>query len=250
MIRPSLEQRDSIRSCPEGESPVMHQRWEKLLFLHWEMDPEVIQNTLPSGLYVDTYEGKAYVGIVPFYMRNISPRGFPAVPYLSNFLECNVRTYVHDERGVPGVWFYSLEASRWIACMVGRTAFHLPYFWAEMKSSEGQKINYELRRRGAGIEKVAYDYEIKSELQVSAVGSLEFFLLERYLLYARRKNDGEIFTCRVHHEPYRFCRQEGSEWSSVPCSWNGLAPISGEVAHACAADAVDVDIFAPKRHKS
>ena len=105
MITPSPEQRDFMRSYPEGELPVMYQRWEKLLFLHWEMDPEVIQSTLPSGLYVDNYEGKAYVGIVPFYMRGIRPRGFPAIPYLSNFLECNVRTYVHDENGVPGVWF-------------------------------------------------------------------------------------------------------------------------------------------------
>lgn len=248
MIRPSLDQRDSMRSYPEGESPVMYQRWEKLLFLHWEMDPESIQSTLPPGLYVDTYEGRAYVGIVPFYMRRIRPKGFPAVPYLSNFLECNVRTYVHDERGVPGVWFYSLEANRWIACKVGRSAFHLPYFWAKMKAKEGQRITYSLRRRRAGIDEVSYAYGLKSELQVSTVGTLEFFLLERYLLYACRPKDGRIVTCRVHHDPYSFCQQERTEWNSMPCSWNGLEPLSDEVVHACVADSVSVDVFAPKPH--
>lgn len=249
MITPSPEQRDFIRRYPEGELPVMYQRWEKLLFLHWEMDPEVIQSTLPSGLYVDNYEGKAYVGIVPFYMRGIRPRGFPAIPYLSNFLECNVRTYVHDENGVPGVWFYSLEANRWIACKVGRAAFHLPYFWAAMKSVEGETIRYSLRRRQAGIDKVSYSYRLGSDLQVSEIGSLEFFLLERYLLYAYEPKDGKIITCRVHHDPYRFCMQERTGWSSMPCSWNGLSLLSDDAVHACFADSVSVDVFAPKPHR-
>ncbi len=249
MTTPSLEQRDLMRLYPEGESPVMYQRWEKLLFLHWEMEPEAIQSTLPSGLYVDTYEGKAFVGIVPFYMRGIRPRGFPAVPYLSNFLETNVRTYVHDERGIPGVWFYSLETNRWIACKIGRSAFHLPYFWAEMRADEGERINYRLRRKQSGLDEVSYSYKLKPHLNVSEIGTLDFFLLERYLLYAYKSESEDIITCRVHHDPYRFCLQAEKEWNSTPCSWNGLSLLSDDVVHACVADSVSVDVFAPKPHE-
>jgi len=248
MIAPTLDQRDLMRVYPKEESPLMYQRWEKLLFLHWEMDTEAIQSTLPSGLYVDTYEGKAYVGIVPFYMRDIRPRGFPAVPYLSNFLECNVRTYVHDERGVPGVWFYSLDANRWIACKVGREVFKVPYFWAEMESEGDEEIKYSLRRKQGDLCKVSYSYRLGSDLQVSEIGSLEFFLLERYLLYTYASQNKKIITCQVHHDPYRFCLQEGTEWNAMPCSWNGLSLISDNVAHACVADSVSVSVFAPKPH--
>lgn len=248
MITPSLDQRDSMRIYPKGESPVMYQRWEKLLFLHWQMDPEAIQSTLPSGLYVDTHEGKAYVGIVPFYMRGVRPRGFPAVPYLSNFLECNVRTYVHDERGVPGVWFYSLDANRWIACKIGRGIFQLPYFWAQMESEADEKIKYSLRRKQSGIDKVSYSYRLGPNLEVSEIGSLEFFLLERYQLYAYASKKEKIISCRVHHDPYRFCVQERTKWNSMPCSWNGLSLLYEDVVHACVADSVSVSVFAPKSH--
>ena len=110
----------------------MYQRWDRLLFLHWEYSPDAIQETLPPGLSVDTFEGRAFLGVVPFFMRNIRPRVLPAVPYLSNFLECNVRTYVHDENGVPGVWFFSLDTNRWLAYKIARIAFRLPYYWAAM----------------------------------------------------------------------------------------------------------------------
>ena len=112
-MHPSLSNRLALRERPADRGPVMFQKWRELLFLHWEVDPGEIQRTLPSGLQVDTYADKAYVGIVPFYMCEVRPRFCPSLPGLSNFLEINLRTYVYDERGVAGVWFYSLDANCW-----------------------------------------------------------------------------------------------------------------------------------------
>jgi uncharacterized protein len=110
----------------------MYQQWRDLLFLHWEYSTATIQATLPDGLYVDTFDGKAYLGVVPFFMRNIRPRYLPTVPGISNFMELNLRTYVHDREGVPGVWFYSLDANQHLAVKIARRFFHLPYVFAHM----------------------------------------------------------------------------------------------------------------------
>src|SRR3954466_2394024 len=101
---------------PNGERPVvMHHRWEALLFLHWLVSPAEIQQTLPPGLTVDTFEDQAYVAISPFFMRKVRPVGVPPLPWLSEFQELSVRTYVFDERGVPGIWFYSLDCDQPLA---------------------------------------------------------------------------------------------------------------------------------------
>ena len=118
---------------PETAGPVvMWQRWDDLLFLHWEFDPRVIQATLPPGLTVDTHAGRAWVGVVPFRMAAVRPRVLPPVPGLSWFWELNVRTYVRDVRGRPGVWFYSLDCDQPLACAIARRFFHLNYRDADM----------------------------------------------------------------------------------------------------------------------
>ncbi|MBL6765129.1 MAG: DUF2071 domain-containing protein [Verrucomicrobiae bacterium] len=138
---PDVALRMAARRAPSG-SPVMLHQWSDLLFLHWEDPMAEIQRTLPEGLYVDTFDGKAFLGIRPRYL--------PAVPGISNFMELNLRTYVHDREGVPGAWFYSLDANQRLAVKIARRFFHLPYEFAHMKSSrtpEG-RIHYESRRAG------------------------------------------------------------------------------------------------------
>jgi len=93
----------------------MYQRWRRLLFLHWDWDVAAVQATLPAGLTVDPWEGRAWLGVVPFRMEGVRPRFLPAMGGLSNFPELNVRTYVRDERGRAGVWFYSLDCAQPIA---------------------------------------------------------------------------------------------------------------------------------------
>ena len=120
-------------SCPfTVDKPVMRQRWEQLTFLHWSYDPAVVQRLLPGGLTVDTYGGRAWVGLVPFFMRVHTP-GDRGVPWVSNFCETNVRTYARDRDGRAGIWFLSLDAARLGAVAVARASYRLPYFWSSMR---------------------------------------------------------------------------------------------------------------------
>jgi uncharacterized protein YqjF (DUF2071 family) len=244
MTAPSLEQRLSLQRRPQDRAPVMFQRWEELLFLHWEIDADLIQRTLPPGLFVDRHEGKAYIGIVPFLMRRIRPRGLPSVPWLSNFLECNVRTYVCDERGTPGVWFYSLDTDRWLAYKIARVAFHLPYFWASMRATVDERVSYVARRRGGVFEEARFEYGGLAPARVAEPGTREFFLLERYLLFAWDTARERLYSGRVHHSPYEYAEADVTAWDAHPIAWDGLPVPEGEPVHACTVSSVDVSVFA------
>ena len=203
MKTPTDQQRLAQRVQPN--SPVvMRQEWSHLLFLHWEMDPAVIQEHLPPGLTVDTYDGKAYLGVVPFHMDNVRPSYCPTVPGLSWFLELNLRTYVHDENGVPGVWFFALDCDQWLAVKLARGLFHLPYQHAQMESYQHEgTLNYISRRKGCEQSQI-YRYPAElSHSESAEVGSLEFFLLERYRLFSVGRS-GSIYSGLVHHSPYQF----------------------------------------------
>ena len=230
---------------PPAGPPVMYQQWRDLLFLHWEYSPAALQTTLPDGLFVDTFGGKAYLGIVPFFMCNIRPRFLPAVPGISNFMELNLRTYVHDRAGVPGVWFYSLDANQWLAVAVARRFFHLPYEHARMKSSrtpEG-RIRYESRRIGqrANGASCLFDYAPGAELPPAAPDSLEFFLIERYRLYSSAP-DG-LRRGAVFHPPYPLCRAEVTAWDEHLLMLNGFSPTGRPPDHIIMSHGVDVSVF-------
>jgi uncharacterized protein YqjF (DUF2071 family) len=153
-----MDQRLAMRQRPDDFS-VLRQRWSELLFLHWPFSSEVIQASLPKGLYVDTFDGQAWVGIVPFYMDRVRPVFFPPVPGISWFLELNVRTYVHDETGEPGVWFYSLDCNLPLAVAIARRFYHLPYEHAEMSvHKHGDEIHYAAQREDVASTKSEYIY--------------------------------------------------------------------------------------------
>jgi len=234
--------RDAPRRRPRA-SPVMFQRWTDLLFLHWQVPAESLQPTLPQGLHLDLYEGNAYVGIVPFFMQAIRPRFLPAVPCLSYFLELNVRTYVHDDQGRPGVWFYSLDTNRWLAYRVARTAFKLPYQLAEMSMErDAGWTDYRTRRKGESAES-RFRYRSSGEGATAVPGSLEFFLLERYVLFTESAPD-QIRLGRVHHSPYRYADAETSHFDTHPLEWNHLPlAINRPPDHQCVAEDVQVEVF-------
>lgn len=113
---------------------VMTQDWRHLLFAHWSYDPDTVRALLPTrlaehGVELDTFEGRAYVGLVPFQMHDLRLRGLPPIPTTANFPEINVRTYV-THRGRPAVWFFSLDTPQILPTLVARTAFRLPYCWS------------------------------------------------------------------------------------------------------------------------
>src|SRR5436305_268465 len=122
---------------------IMHQDWHHLLFLHWEIPAPELQAMVPPELSIDTFEGKAYVGLIPFTLRNVRPVLTPPIPFLSRFHEVNVRTYVRLPGGDPGVWFFSLDTSSALAVAGARAFYKLPYFHARMdfRDTEGFQLD-------------------------------------------------------------------------------------------------------------
>lgn len=244
MSAPSETQREEARRPSPRLRTVMRQRWEHLLFLHWPVDAERIQRTLPPGLRADTFEGKGWLGIVPFAMRDVRPAGLPAVGLISNFLELNVRTYVHDERGVPGVWFYSLDCNQALAVLIARMFFGLPYRHAKMAATFGPVVDYRATRRGTAAE-AHYVWQPEGAARTAVHGSLEFFLLERYHLYSLR--GGKLLRGTVAHEPYAFRAARLDGFSALPAGLAGFDGLTAPPHHVCHADGVDVRILGLER---
>ena len=238
-VTPTLESRLAVRERP-SRSHVMLQRWEKLIFLHWRWDADEIQRTLPPGLFVDTFQGDAWLAIVPFYMRGIRPRFLPAVPGISDFLELNVRTYVHDEAGRPGVWFYSLDCNQPLAVWTARTFFCLPYQHARMQTRESSWIDYTCHRRGESAAS-HFRYQISDGTHHAEPGSLEFFLAERYLLFAHTSRS--IRCGQVHHVPYPLADVKLDGWDVNPLLQAGFADPQRPPDHLIGSPGVDVRVY-------
>ena len=227
---------------PEGPV-VMRQRWESLLFLHWRFPAEVLQASLPDGLRVDTFEGNAYVGVVPFLMRKVRPRFLFPVPGISNFLELNLRTYVVDRSGRCGVWFYSLDADQWLAVWIARKLFALPYEHADMsylKQGDGWEC-LKSRRKQSPLQE--FTYRRSSEPKHSTPSSLCEFLTERYRLYSYKKKNRSLYVGHIHHAPYRVSEVELKSYSKELFALNGLDAPEGAPDHQVLAQPVDVTIY-------
>lgn len=220
----------------------MKQRWSRLLFLHWRMDADLLRPLLPAGLHLDLHEGEAWLGVVPFLMERVRPVLLPALPGLSWFLELNVRIYCHDDSGRPGVWFLSLDCNQPVAVELARRLFLLPYQHARMRcGGDLAATHYHCLRRGETKEAV-YEYGPSGEAREAAAGTLEYFLLERYLLFSRGRKD-RLYSGRVHHSPYRWTPADCRTWSTLPVKWDGLPEPQGSPESILWVDHVDVHVF-------
>lgn len=193
----------------------MHQNWHHLLFLHWEIPPSELQALLPPRLTLDTFEGKAYVGLIPFTLTGVRPILTPPLPWISSFHEINVRTYVHLDGANPGVWFFSLDASSMIAVAAARAAYKLPYFESEIELLAGDgplpSIEFDARRtdeRGAMPANAHVRYRpLEGPVAPAVPGTLDHFLCERYVLYSQ-DDQRQLHRARIHHQPYPLQRAE------------------------------------------
>jgi uncharacterized protein YqjF (DUF2071 family) len=210
---------DRISPSLEPDQPVvMHQNWVHLAFIHWEVPYAELQALVPSRLTVDTFEGKAYIGIVPFTMTGVHPTLVPPLPWVSSFHEVNVRTYVHVDGRDPGVWFFSLDASSSLAVAAARAAYKLPYYGAEIEFEEGRGampvIDFHSRRtdtRGPAPATAHFRYQpVEGPVAPAHPGTLEHFLVERYILYAEDEQR-VLHRARVHHQPYPLQKAEMHE---------------------------------------
>lgn len=189
------------RRRPNGRS-IMHQTWGKLLFMHWAIDEQLLRPLIPRRLTIDTYDGKAWIGVVPFTMWNVRPVYFPAIPFVSSSHELNVRTYVHLD-GIPGVWFLTMDASNPLAVWGARYSFFLPYYRARMHLAEkAGVIRYRSKRLDSDAPPgtFAADWEIGEPRPLAPPGSLDFFLTERYCLFSERQHT--LYMARIHHSPW------------------------------------------------
>lgn len=238
-------------SASEPAPVVGAQQWRALLFLHWRVSPDAVQATLPPGLIVDTFDGEAWVGIVPFAMAGVRPRFLPPVPWLSWFLELNVRTYVRDANGTRGVWFYSLDCNQPIAVEIARRAFHLPYEHARMRARREERgghtteYQYECQRRGQSGPAWRYAWSTQAQGAPAMRDSLEHFLVERYTLYCADAR-GRLFRGQVSHAPYRVHVPTVTAFDVGPASLAGFE-LHGAPDSSLAAQTVNVRIHALQR---
>ena len=240
---PHLKDRLAVRERPEGMH-VMHQDWHKLLFLHWEMRVEDLRPLIPEPLEIDTFDGKAWLTVTPLTITNLRPPYFPAIPYLSWLYELNVRTYVHLD-GVPGVWFFSLDANHFPAVIGARIFFSLPYYNARiMCVDDGRSVRFRSARNEMKAEFTA-GWKVGDGLPQAEPGTLKFFLVERYCLYA--EDSGRIYRSRIHHQPWPLQEAsniEGLRYSVI--SADGLPlPKCDPKAHC--GGPVFVDVWPPER---
>jgi uncharacterized protein YqjF (DUF2071 family) len=194
---------------------VMKQTWHDLLFAHWPITAEKLRPLVPQAFELETFTRHAWIGVVPFYMTNVAPRAVPAMSWISEFPELNVRTYVRiGDR--PGVYFFSLDAASSLAVNTARLLLNLPYFWAAMTvRPHGSGVAYESRREdskqtanfGADYWPTGLPFEAQRE-------SLEYFLTERYCLY-NLDHQGRAYRLEIHHPPWKLSRPTLSSEKTV-----------------------------------
>ena len=225
----------------------MAQSWHELLFAHWAVPVEALRPHVPAGLSIDTFEGRAWVGVVPFRMTGVRLRFMPALPWLSAFPELNVRTYV-SFGGKPGVWFFSLDAANPVAVAAARVWFGLPYFRARMSCVEKNgwfEYRSERTHGGAPSAVLRARYRLRGDAFEARRGSLEHFLTERYCLYAG-KSGGRVYRGEIHHPPWALHVAEAEISEDSMAETAGiLLPAEGPLLHF--ARRQDMVAWAPER---
>ena len=231
-----------------GRPLVMRQTWSAIVWCHWPVDPEVVARRLPPGVHPDLFDGSAWVGLVPFEMRDlrlvIAGRSLPAIPTTSDFSEVNVRTYVTGPRG-PGVWFDTLDASSRLGSLVARTAWSLPYVPARIDATAADGP---ARRAWSVVraEGTTARVSVRAGDVLTEPSALDQFLTERYALYARAWwSRRRALWAPVAHAPWvlRDCDDVEVEASLVRAAGY---PVSDTPAHIRAGDAAAVQVGLPQ----
>jgi uncharacterized protein len=238
-----------MRARSGGDMKVMHQVWDKLLFLHWQVSVDELRARVPQQLQLDLHEGRAWIGVTPFTMRDVRPVLAPSIPVLSDTHELNVRTYV-TVNGVPGVWFFSLDASNPLMVWGARTGLGLPYYRARMSLEQsGGTIVYSSRRidkhgaeTGANFEAT---WSMGEHLPPTTPGTIDHFVTERYCLYS--VTGGGVKRVPIAHRQWPLRSAILHHLSSSMVAATGMTePRDAPMMHALR-EPLDVDILSPER---
>lgn len=222
----------SHRSWPVPDGPwLMTQSWHDLLFAHWPLDPAALRERVPADLGLDLFDGRAWIGIVPFHMTNVAIRGARWFPFASAFAELNVRTYV-TVGGKPGVYFFSLDAASPLAVFAARTLFGLPYFRATMEVDTGtRRVSYRSVRKTGVSAEFAANYGPMGPVEEPRPGTLEHFLTERYCLYTAGKGRS-VRRLEIHHRPWPLQTADAQLAVNTMAGASGIAlPASAPLLH-------------------
>jgi len=214
------------------EAWVMGQTWQRLLFAHWRVPHDVLRPHVPKSLELEQWDGSAWLGITPFRVAGLRLRGLPPLPLASSFYELNCRTYVRrDDR--PGIWFFSLDASSRLAVEAARRTYRLPYRLARFDVDD----DFAVRRHGTSARFQA-GYEGRGPVEPAQPDTLEYFLAERYCLYA---GDGAL-RAEIHHPPWPLQAAD----AHVEQAGISPVPLDGEpICHFAARQ--DVVVWRPER---
>jgi uncharacterized protein YqjF (DUF2071 family) len=225
----------------------MRMRWLDLLFAHWPVDPEALATRLPAGLELDLRDGQAWLGIVPFTMADVAPRGVPPFGRFSRFPEINVRTYVRHA-GSPGIYFLSLDAASRPTVEGARRVFHLPYFRARMSSRalDGE-VAYRSRRIDRRGSDAAFEarYRAVGPVETAAGGSLETWLTDRKRLFSV-DGRGRIWRTEIDHPTWPLQTAEAEITVDTMAAASGLV-LPDAPPHLRFAARLDVRAWAPRR---
>jgi len=212
------------RYAPPATPWLMSMQWLDLLFMHWPVPVAALRKLIPRALEVDTFDGQAWLGVVPFCMDRVGPRFFNWLPSVSRFAELNVRTYV-VHNGRPGVWFFSLDAANALAVWTARRTFHLPYFNARMRvEHHGEEVGYTSHRthRGAAPAEFAARYRPVGPVNIPAEGTLDRWLTWRYSLYSA-DSQGRVYRGDILHDAWPLQRAEVEVERNTMTAQIGLA---------------------------
>lgn len=218
----------------KAERPwVMHMRWLDLAFLHYPVPVSSLEHHVPKGLRLETFEGQAWLGVVPFRMDQIHARGLPPIPGTDAFLELNLRTYVTDGAH-SGVWFFSLDAENPLAVRGARVAFHLPYMDARMNSRvENGWFDYSSIRTHCNAPPATFKARYKpfGEVFHAAPGTFEHWLTERYCLFSCDAR-GTVFRGDILHQPWSLQACEAQILENTMAEQIGITlPNAVPIAH-------------------
>jgi uncharacterized protein YqjF (DUF2071 family) len=233
-----------LAEVPPATRTVLAMRWEHLLFAHWPLPAAVLQERLPAGLEIDTFDGDAWIGIVPFIMADVGPPGLPLPGRLGRFGELNVRTYVRPTRsrdGPPGVWFLSLDAANPYVVAAGRAVFHVPYLRARIRAAvvDGE-VRYSSRRTHLGAPPARFTarYRATGPSAQATPGSIDDWLTSRMAVYAADRH-GHVFRGDISHSPWQVAPAEWELRGETLLRGHGLERPRLE-PRLLAADALDV----------
>lgn len=249
-LRPDAGALGALRDFPlypplQVARALWRHRWSDVGFAHWAYDPEVVAGLLPKGLSVDTFDGQAWVGLVPFRLRIALGRS-PAVPWMCRFPEINVRTYVLGPGGVPGVWFLSLDASRLLPVAFARRAYRLNYCWSKMRFRRaGCLARYESRRRWPAPRNAScmLGLSVGDAIEERDLSDLDRFLTCRWIFYCRLHG---LSRGLVSHDPWPLRRARVTVVETGLLRAHGLPePAGSPVAHF--SDGVEVLMGWPQR---